>query len=142
MAITHYLIWSYTFLTVLVMFLRPDFLSLTICLAGSYILDHEHVRTKGKFRVIVLAIVISLIYDLLWFYIKTSEYSADAKQNDGSAEAGLRKFSLVVSYASFILRVSAYFITLIVPDSCGILEGLDGFPEDFLFELRSAGCTT
>ena len=115
------------------MFLRPDFLNLTICLAGSYILDHEHVRTKGKFRVLVLAIVISLIFDLLWFFLKTSEYSADDKQNDGSAEAGLRKFSLVVSYASFILRVSPLFSTFIAPDSCRVLEGLDGFPEDLLF---------
>ena len=116
------------------MFLRPDFLNLTICLAGSYILDHEQVRTKGKFRVLVLAIFISLLFDLLWFLIKTSEYSAGDKQNDGSAEAGLRKFSLVVSYASFILRVSYMAITpLIAPDSRRVLEGLHGFPEDILF---------
>ena len=118
------------------MFLRPDFLNLTICLAGSYILDHEQVRTKGKFRVLVLAIFISLFFDLLWFLIKTSEYTAGDKQNDGSAEAGLRKFSLVVSYASFILRVSSLIIIitpLIAPDSCRVLEGLHGFPEDILF---------
>ena len=88
------------------MFLRPDFLNLTICLVGSYILDNESVRTKGKFRVLVLAIFISLIYDLIWFYMKTSEYYADDKEGDGSNEAGLRKFALLVSYASFILRVT------------------------------------
>ena len=118
------------------MFLRPDFLNLTICLAGSYILDHEQVRTKGKFRVLVLAIFLSLLFDLLWFLIKTSEYSAGDKQSDGSAEAGLRKFSLVVSYASFILRVSSLIIIitpLIAPDSRRVLEGLHGFPEDILF---------
>jgi hypothetical protein len=106
--LTHYLIWAYTVLTIFVMFLRPDFLNLTICLVGSYILDNENLRTKGKFRVLVLAIFISLIYDFIWFYIKTSEYAADDKAGDGSNEAGLRKFSLVFSYASFILRVRSY----------------------------------
>jgi hypothetical protein len=109
--LTHYLIWAYTVLTIFVMFLRPDFLNLTICLVGSYILDNENLRTKGKFRVLVLAIFISLIYDFIWFYIKTSEYAADDKAGDGSNEAGLRKFSLVFSYASFILRVR-YFILI------------------------------
>jgi hypothetical protein len=104
--LSHYLIWAYTVLTLFVMFLRPDFLNLTICLVGSYILDNESVRSKGKFRVLVLAIFLSLIYDFIWFFIKTSEYYSDEKSNDGSNEAGLRKFSLVFSYASFILRVS------------------------------------
>lgn len=30
--------------------------------------------TKGKFRILVLGVFISLIYDLLWFYMKHSEY--------------------------------------------------------------------
>lgn len=81
-------------------------MNLTISLVGSYILDNESVRTKGKFRVLVLAIFISFIYDLIWFYMKTSEYYADDKEGDGSNEAGLRKFALLVSYASFILRVT------------------------------------
>jgi hypothetical protein len=58
--------------------------------------------TKGKFRVLVLGVFLSLIYDMVWFYMKHSEYSNDT---DGSNETGLRKFSLIMSYASFLLRV-------------------------------------
>ena len=63
------------------------------------------VISKGKFRVLVLGIFLSIIYDLLWFYLKHSEYAQGEQSNDGSAELGLRKFSLVMSYSSFFLKV-------------------------------------
>jgi len=91
------------------MFLRPDFLNLTICLTAFFMLDHQSILTKNKFRVLVLALLLSIIYDLVWVFTKTSEYTSSNDSTDGSAETGLRKFSLLMSYASFILRVSQIF---------------------------------
>lgn len=85
-----------------VMFLRPDFLNLTICLTALFMLNNTAMITKGKFKVLVLAVFISLVYDIIWFYMKHAEY---ADGSDGSAEIGIRKFSLLMSYASFLLRV-------------------------------------
>jgi hypothetical protein len=87
------------------MFLRPDFLNLTICTVALYMLNNTQTITQGKFKVLVLGVFISIVYDILWFYIKHAEYSSAL---DGSSEAGIRKFSLLMSYASFLLRVSNF----------------------------------
>jgi hypothetical protein len=87
------------------MFLRPDFLNLTISLVGIYMMFNIDTVSKGKFRMLVIGVILSLLYDLVWFYLKHGEYSQDDK--DGSTEATVRKFSLMMSYASFIFRVSS-----------------------------------
>lgn len=102
--LTWYLLWLYTVLTIFVMFLRPDFINLTICVSGLYMMFNTDRITKGRFRMLVLGIIITIVYDLLWFFLKTGEYTLEQK-NDDSGEAGVRKFSLLMSYASFILRV-------------------------------------
>lgn len=64
-------------------------------------LNNTSIITQGKFKVLVLAVFISVIYDIIWFYLKHAEYTSGS---DGSAEIGIRKFSLLMSYASFLLR--------------------------------------
>ena len=90
------------------MFFRPDFLSLTICVVGLFLISQTDQITKGKFRVLVLMIFISIIYDTIWLFIKHSEYAAEEKTNDGNSEAGIRRFALTMSYASFFLRVRIF----------------------------------
>lgn len=102
------LLWLYTFLTMLVMIYRPDFINMTICITALYMMFTPHRITKTKFRFLVLAIIFTLIYDLLWFFLMHTEYSTETK-SDGSGEASLRKFSLMVSYASYLLRVTLLF---------------------------------
>lgn len=106
--LTWWLLGLYTVLTIFVMFMRPDFLNMTICIVALYMMFNTDLITKNKFRVLVLGIVLSLVYDLFWFIMKHSEYSEE-KKNDGSGESGVRKFSLFMSYASFILRVTHQF---------------------------------
>lgn len=101
--LTVQLIYIYTVLTLFVLFLRPDFLNLTICLTALFMLNNTSVITQGKFKVLVLAVFVSIVYDIVWFYLKHSEYTSGT---DGSAEIGIRKFSLLMSYASFLLRVT------------------------------------
>lgn len=60
--------------------------------------------TKGRFRMLVLGIFITFIYDILWFCMKHAEYSEEPKA-DGGGEVRIRRFSLMMSYASFLLRV-------------------------------------
>ena len=90
------------------MFMRPDFFNLTICTTALYMMFNTDKITKLRFKVLVFGILITLIYDLIWFFMKHNEYSEEPK-SDGSGEVNVRKFSLMMSYASFILRV----ITLI-----------------------------
>ena len=47
--------------------------------------------------------------DLIWFAVKTSEFSTSQKA-DGGMENGLRRFALYMSYISFFLRI---FVALV-----------------------------
>ena len=44
--LTWYLLWLYTFLTILVMYLRPDFFNLTICVTAQYMMFNTDRITK------------------------------------------------------------------------------------------------
>lgn len=58
------------------------------------------IRKKEKrFEMLMYGIIVSLIYDILWFFI--NNYS----QDDGSPETGVKRFSLWMSYLSFIWRI-------------------------------------
>ena len=122
------------------MFLRPDFLNLTICLVGVYMMFNTERITKNKFRMLFFGVVLSIVYDLIWFNVKHQEYAPDespksaAGASDGSTEADLRKFSLTMSYASFIFRVRecAYHVLVLVLRGHRLLERFHGLRKDYL----------
>jgi hypothetical protein len=54
------------------------------------------------FRMLVLAIFVSLIFDFLWLVLSDMSSEVD----DGGVEKGIKQFVLKVSYISFFFRVS------------------------------------
>lgn len=72
----------------------------------------EHIVHDGKnskfgekhFEYLMYAIIVSMIYDLLWFFI--NNYSED----DKSPETGIKKFSLWMSYLSFFWRIALFLV--------------------------------
>mmetsp|Transcript_25454 Transcript_25454/g.19202 ORF Transcript_25454/g.19202 Transcript_25454/m.19202 type:complete len:86 (-) Transcript_25454:319-576(-) len=71
------LTYIYTLITILVLFYRPDFYNLSICVIALYILYHPHKILRNTFRWFVLAIVISIFYDLVFLGMMTSDYGVD-----------------------------------------------------------------
>jgi hypothetical protein len=53
--------------------------------------------TKNTFRWLVLGLFLSTIYDLLYFYLKSSEPT--------EIERGIYSFSVTMSYIAFFLRL-------------------------------------
>ena len=106
--LTWWVLWIYTVLTLLVMFLRPDFLNLTICVVGLYMMFNTDRITKNKFRMLVLGVLVSIVYDIVWFIIKHNEYAPaeGANADTGNVENKVKKFSLLMAYTSFFFRVS------------------------------------
>lgn len=98
---------------------RADFLTLTaVCITFLMIENTENLR-RSTFRKLVGLIGLSLVYDLVWFTLNDQ-----LDDSDGGMSAGVRKFSLWVSYFSFFFRVSAldvYCLDRAVPRA---LEGL------------------
>lgn len=98
-----------TLLTICVLFFRTDFLNLTVCTAGIFMLNNTDKIQKWTFRALVFGIFLSLVYDLAWFYLQ--DLSND--NQDGGVEHGIRSFSLSLSYLSFFFRVSLLRLSLI-----------------------------
>lgn len=72
--LTWVLLWIYTVLTIFVLFKRTDFINLTICTVALHMMFNTDRITRTRFRMLVLGIFITLIYDLIWFILKTQEY--------------------------------------------------------------------
>mmetsp|Transcript_19015 Transcript_19015/g.13811 ORF Transcript_19015/g.13811 Transcript_19015/m.13811 type:complete len:125 (-) Transcript_19015:49-423(-) len=65
------------------------------------LLNTEKVK-KWTFRLLVLAIFLSIVYDIFWFMVQDlGQEHAD----DGGLEKGIRNFSLSMSYLSFFTKL-------------------------------------
>ena len=104
--LTKIVLGIYTSLTCFVLFFRPDFLNLTICTTAIYMMMNTDKIRKWTFRLLVLGIFISLLYDLFWFMLQ--DYASE-RASDGGLEKGIRSFSLTMSYLSFFFRVIISF---------------------------------
>lgn len=76
--LTWFLLWIYTAITLFIMFKKEDFLNITICVSAMFMLFNTDKITKNLFRVLVLGIVISIIFDLFWFAMKHYEYASES----------------------------------------------------------------
>ena len=84
-------------------FLKADFVTLTCVAIGLLFVHDASNLERSTFRKLVGLVFFSLIYDLVWFSI----YNEDLENKlDGEIQTGLRKFSLLINYFSFLFRVS------------------------------------
>lgn len=103
-ALTYYMTYIYTALTIFVMFHRTDFINLTICIIAIFMLMDVNLIKKHSFRWLVGGIVLSVFYDIGWLLFNHYEYGNETKY-DGGVEKNVKKFSLYMSYASLIFRL-------------------------------------
>jgi hypothetical protein len=101
--VTQIVLFLYFGMTILVCFYRPDFINITICVVALYMVNEPSEVKKWTFRLLVLGIFLSLVFDVVFFVL--NDYSNE-KQYDGGAESGVRHFSMTMSYVSFFFRVS------------------------------------
>ena len=92
----------YTVLTLFVLFFKSDFINLTVCVVAIYMMMNTDRISRWTFRLLVLGIIISLLYDLLWFMLKDQNKNA----GDGGLEESIKSFSLTMAYISFFFRVT------------------------------------
>jgi hypothetical protein len=103
--LTVYLAFIDMILVCLTMFMRADFINLTICCVALHmVLEPDNVE-RDYFRYLVLGLVMSLFFDIFWLFIKSGEYHTELNTEDGGVETSIRRFSLYVSYFSLIFRV-------------------------------------
>ena len=68
--LTKVVLGIYTVLTCFVLFFRTDFINLTICTSGIYMILNTDKIKRGTFRGLVLAIFATLLIDLFFFMVQ------------------------------------------------------------------------
>ena len=92
----------YLVLTCLAMFLRPDFMSLTVCCLGIYSVETPDNITRSLFRMLVVFSVVSFVYDLIYLLFIHDSESVDAEF--GEMQTGVRRFAYFFFWISFAFR--------------------------------------
>ena len=103
LGVTYFLLVVQMLLTMLTQFHRKDFITMTVCTLGFYFLQYSENVRRSQFRILVLLIGVSIVQDVLWFYLNRD---AEDDEDDGGVERSVKSFSRKMSYVSFAWRVS------------------------------------
>jgi len=94
----------YTLLTLVTLFLRSDFINLTVCVLIYYCIAFVNSIPRYLFRLILVGLVFSWFSDFMWFLLHTSTWW-DRAAYDGDVELTLRRVVVIISYLSFLFRI-------------------------------------
>ena len=75
-------------------------MTITGCAIGFYFLKLPETLSKARFRMLIAMFLISLIYDLIWFFIFDDE-----EEDEDGVEYNIMKFSRIMGYISFGFRI-------------------------------------
>lgn len=104
LTIAKFFTYGQILLSVIVGFMRPDFLTqAAVALAIYWFYFPEKVK-RNDFRYLTFALGLSIVYDLIWVLFIT-DYG-DINSSEDGREASVRLFSLRVCYVSLVWRVS------------------------------------
>ena len=92
----------YLILTIFSLFYRADFLSLTICTIGIYIIDNPRDIERQTFRYLVAGIAVTWLYDILFFMLRSP---AQENKLSGHTEGTVIYFSFTCAWISFFWRI-------------------------------------
>ena len=102
--LTKVVLGIYAALTCFVLFIRPDFVNLTVCTAAIFMILNTDRISRLTFRILVLGIFISMVIDLVWFLL--TDFTGDT--SDGGVQKSLKSFVMAMSYFSFFFRVRRF----------------------------------
>ena len=75
---------------------------MTACCLAYYFLEFPERVRRRTFRGIVGLFIVSMIYDIAWFFINRDQ----EEDESGGVEKRINEFSSNVSFVSFLFRVS------------------------------------
>lgn len=100
--LTKVVLLVYLVLTVFSMFYRPDFMSITCVSLGIYAVMNPQGITRSLFRMLVVFMLVSFVYDLVFLIFI---HDADAEDElDSQMAVNVRRFSYFFCWVSFAFR--------------------------------------
>lgn len=82
---------------------------MTVVALAIYLLHSADQKQFYKFRILVGLQILSLVYDLIWFFLRAGEVSSD-EAGDGGVEKAVRKFSFWMAVVSFFFKIVMVFV--------------------------------
>lgn len=76
-------------------------MTVTACALALMLLTMPNIARRKEFRMVVLLIFMSIVYDVLWFMINNDVDDDD----DGGVEKGVKRFARNISYISFVWKI-------------------------------------
>lgn len=95
--------------TLLVHFSKADFVNLTVATVAIYLLTNANDAQQKHFRYLVAGTILSFVYDLLWLILRGGDLAGDDEE-DGGVEAGIRKFTLIMTIIGLVFKVIMTFV--------------------------------
>ena len=86
------------------MFKRNCFLSLTVATTAIYVLNNPRAIKRETFRLFVLLIAVSWVYDFVSLFLIEADASEEDEE-DGGNEYKLRRFVKLFAYITLIFKV-------------------------------------
>ena len=88
---------------------RPDFLTQIVCVLAVYMLQENDNIDRTKFRLLPIALFISIIYDIV-FLIFLQNIAIEAYRVEGGMEASVKMFALYLSYITLAFKPFVFLI--------------------------------
>lgn len=107
-ALLKILVYIYTFLTLLINIVRPDFHNLSICVTALFFLTMPSYIKRWSFRAVTFSIIFTLFFDILWLILNMMPWWRQAPY-DLDLEMGLRRFAIVLTFISMFFRILVFF---------------------------------
>jgi hypothetical protein len=101
LAVSYVAVCVQLFLSILTQYQRKDFMTVTACALALMLLTMPNIARRKEFRMVVLLIFVSIVYDVLWFMINNDVDDDD----DGGVEKGVKRFARNISYISFVWKI-------------------------------------
>ena len=103
LGVTYFFLIVQMLLAMLTQIHRKDFVTITVCAVGFYMLSYPQGVRRSQFRLLVLLIILSLGQDVFWLLLN-DDINDDSE--DGGLEKNVKSFSRTMSWISLFWRVS------------------------------------
>jgi len=106
-----YCVYIHIGLTMLVCFIKSDFINLTVVLMLLWMKYFAEDVKRVELRLVAVAIIISWIFDLIWMFFHLGAWFSKFNPEHSDVEVSIRRFCAIITLISFIFRFVLFVVT-------------------------------
>jgi hypothetical protein len=98
-------------LTMLVCFIKTDFINLTVVLILLKTKYYAEDVKRIELRMAAFAILLSWIFDLIWMFFHLGAWFSRFNPEHSDVEVSIRRFCATITFVSFVFRIVLFVVT-------------------------------